>query len=34
LKLTQARERLERMAGSDRRPSMREAAKGWLKEIG
>jgi hypothetical protein len=34
LKLSQARERLERMAGSDRRPSMREAAKGWLKEIG
>ncbi|MBM4111741.1 MAG: hypothetical protein FJ254_10410, partial [Phycisphaerae bacterium] len=34
LKLAQARERLERMAGSDRRPSMREAAKGWLKEIG
>jgi hypothetical protein len=27
-------ERLERMAGSDRRPSMRESAKGWLKEIG
>jgi hypothetical protein len=34
LKLVQARERLERMAGSDRRPSMRDAAKGWLKEIG
>jgi len=34
LKLVEARERLERMAGSDRRPSMREAAKGWLKEIG
>ena len=34
LKLTEARERLERMAGSDRRPSMRESAKGWLKEIG
>jgi hypothetical protein len=34
LKLQQARERLERMAGSDRRPAMREAAKGWLKEIG